>query len=92
MHINSQMIYPHNIDTYQTEERSMDAIEFVSKIEKGKITVPKKYLTELTQNFRVIILVDKEKKQRKETKKRTFTAFKMKTKGLKIDREKANLR
>lgn len=69
----------------------MEAIEFVTKVENGNIKVPNKYLPELTDEFRVIILIEqKEKKISK--KKKSFKAFAIDTKGLKFDRDEANER
>jgi len=72
----------------------MEAIEFVTKIEKGKIKVPEKYLDVLGKECRVILLVEKgeTKAEKIAKKKKEFSAFKVKIKGLKFDRDEANER
>lgn len=69
----------------------MRAIEFVTKVEDGTIKIPKKYLDNLQDELRVIILVDEAPKTKPQRKKQ-FTAVKIKTKGFKFDRDKANTR
>lgn len=41
----------------------MEAIEFITKVENGSIKVPNKYLPELTDGFRVIILIEQKKRR-----------------------------
>ncbi len=69
----------------------MRAIEFTTKVEDGTIKIPKKYLDNLQNELRVIILIDESPKA-KPQRKRKFTAVKIKTKGLKFDRDEANTR
>ena len=68
----------------------MHAIEFVSKESNGVIEVPSKYRKDLTKEFRVIILLDREKIKKTTTKK--FSEPKVKTKGFKFDRDEAHER
>ena len=71
----------------------MKAIEFVTKIKNGTIEVPEKYLDNLKKECRVIILVNEEVgEEQQKTKKIHLTALKLKTKGLKFNREEANER
>ena len=56
-------------------------IEFIAKENNGIIKVPSEYRKDLTKEFRVIILLDREKS--KKLTKRKFSAPKVKTKGLK---------
>lgn len=70
----------------------MEAIEFITDVENGKITIPKKYASNLPQQLRVIILVDTKKEKKTAKKKVTFSAFKVKSKGFKFNRDEANER
>lgn len=70
----------------------MQAIEFVAKAEKGSIKVPKIYQEQLQDQFRVIILQEPSVSQKVTRKKRTLSAVKIKTKGLKFNRDEANAR
>ena len=68
----------------------MEAIEFVTKQKDGIIEIPKKYLKNLKDEFRVIILINAEPQK---TKKRpSFKALEMETRGFKFDRDEANRR
>lgn len=69
----------------------MQAIEFVTTKEKGMIKIPKEYLDLLSNEFRVIILVDPIKKK-KQRKKKLFSSVKIDTKGFKFNRDEANER
>lgn len=65
----------------------MEAIEFTTKVKQGKIIeIPNKYLENISGEFRVIILLEKKSKPKKAGKKE-FKALKIKTKGLKFNRE-----
>ncbi len=71
----------------------MEAIEFVANAQNGIIKIPKKYLKNLPEEFRIIILINSEPiEKQKEAKKKQLTAIKIKTKGLSFDREEANKR
>jgi len=71
----------------------MEAIEFISVIEGGKINIPNKYSDILNQKVRVIILLEPQQPPKKKVaKKDRFTALKIKTKGFKFDRDEANKR
>lgn len=75
----------------------MHAIEFIAKAKKGTIEIPKEYQAQLHDQFRVIILQEvPEVSQGRQLKipkgKRKLTAVKIKTKGLKFNREEANER
>lgn len=47
----------------------MRAIEFIAKAKKGTIEIPKEYVGELSDQFRVIILQDTPKKIKSAKKK-----------------------
>lgn len=65
----------------------MEAIEFMAKAKEGKtIEIPKEYLSEIWGEFRIILLLQK-KTEPKTSSKRKFQALKIKTKGLKFNRE-----
>ncbi len=65
----------------------MEAIEFMAKVKQGKsIEIPKEYLADITGEFRVILLINKKEIKEKPRKKK-FEALKVKTKGLKFNRE-----
>ena len=68
----------------------MQAIEFVTKAKDGVIQIPKEYLIDLKNEFRVIILVEPQVASSK--KKRKLSSLKVKTKGLVFDRDEANER
>jgi hypothetical protein len=68
----------------------MEAIEFVTKVQKGMIKIPKKYQENLMNKVRVIILTDPEKMEL--SRKKQFKAVKLKTKGVNFDRDMANER
>lgn len=70
----------------------MQAIEFIAKIEKGSIKVPKEYQEQLQDQFRVIILQEAIASKKSIGKKRTLNAVKIKTKGFKFNRDEANAR
>lgn len=71
----------------------MQAIEFTAKAQKGTIKIPKEYQEQLQDEFRVIILQNTPAYEAKSPrKKRTLSAAKIKTKGLKITRDEANER
>ena len=73
----------------------MEAIEFITKTEDGIIKIPKKYLNNVLGEVHVIILIDTEKiKKQKIVKKKdlNLTSLKVKTKGLKFNRNEANER
>jgi len=64
----------------------MQAVEFITKAKNGLIKIPEEYHKDLHGELRVIVLVSAK------SKKKTLTAVKIKTKGLKFDREAANER
>ena len=72
----------------------MRAIEFVTIPKDGVIEIPKKYLTNLHQEVRVIILMNAEPGMptTKGRKKRRFTALEITTRGFNFDRDEANKR
>jgi hypothetical protein len=70
----------------------MRAFEFVTEAEDGTIKIPKKYIKSLKNKVRVIILVQEEESVEKKEKKKRFSAFKVKTKGMHLDREEAHKR
>lgn len=71
----------------------MHAVEFIATIKEGAIEVPKEYLGQLQDQFRVIILQDlPSEKAQNSKKKRSLSAVKIKTKDLKFTREEANER
>lgn len=71
----------------------MQAIEFTTKTEDGIIKIPKKYLKNLKQKVRVIILIEEEETQKEPlTSKERFKAFQVKTKDLEYTRNEANER
>ncbi len=72
----------------------MRAIEFVTTPKYGVIEIPNKYLINLPEEIRVIILMHDEPETRttKAGKKRRFTAIKITTKGFYFDRDEANKR
>ena len=71
----------------------MEAIEFIANVKDGTVKIPKKYLSNLPKEFRIIILINKDiPVKQKEVKKRQLSALKVKTKGLHFDREEANAR
>ncbi len=78
----------------------MNAIEFVAQEKKGSIQIPKKYLSQLTKEFRVLILVEKKATKKKKaaskkkaiSKKKKFSAVKIKTKGYTFNRDEAHER
>jgi hypothetical protein len=63
----------------------MQAIEFIAKVEKGAIKVPKEYREQLQDQFRVIILQEATAPKKSSGKKRTLNAVKIKTKGFKFN-------
>lgn len=64
----------------------MKAIEFVTTTKQGKmIEIPKEYINEVSGEFRVILLLNTESVP-KVTRKRTFKALKLKTKGFNFNR------
>jgi len=66
----------------------MKAIEFVSKISQGKnIEIPKEYISQVSGEFRVIILLETEGLPAKKVRKRTFDAFRVSTKDFKFNRD-----
>lgn len=69
----------------------MEAIEFITKAKNGVIKIPKEYQEQLQDQFRVIILQDAAD-SKKQPKKRILSAAKIKTKGLKFNRDEANSR
>lgn len=72
---------------------AMQAIEFVAKAQKGAIKIPKEYKEQLQEEFRVIILQETPGPTSAPVrKKRSLTAVRIKTKGLKFDRSEANER
>jgi hypothetical protein len=71
----------------------MKAIEFTTKAKNGVIEIPKEYLEQLQDQFRVIILQEVPEVGKKAVhKKRTLSAAKIKTKGFKFNRDEANAR
>jgi len=72
----------------------MQAIEFKSKEQDGFIKIPKKYLNEISGSLRVIILVPEHKNRRGQgaAKKPKFSALRIKTKGLKFNRDELHER
>jgi len=69
----------------------MEAIEFIAKIKDGTIKIPKKYLNKLSEEFRVIILINSESGVG-ELKKKPFAALSIKTKDFHFDRDESNQR
>lgn len=67
----------------------MQAFEFVTKAEDGIIKIPKQFVENLSNEFRVIILVDQQKINKK---LRKFDAVRFTTKDLKFNRDEANER
>jgi hypothetical protein len=68
----------------------MQAYEFSSIIEdEGIIHVPEEYLQNISSPVKVIILTNTESQN---TKKKHFSAIKLKTRGFKFDRNAANER
>lgn len=64
----------------------MKTIEFTTKKKQGGIIeIPQKYAKEVSGEFRVILIL-KAKPEKKVVRKREFKAFKVKTKGLKFNR------
>ena len=64
----------------------MKAIEFITtKKQGGVIEIPKKYASEVSGEFRVILILNV-KPEKKVVRKREFKAFKAKTKGFKFNR------
>ena len=75
----------------------MQAIEFIAELKNDTIKIPKEYMENLGKKVRIIILVDeaisgKKVSVKNKTIKKKFTAFKVDTKKLKINREEANVR
>ena len=71
----------------------MQAIEFIAEPKNDMIKIPKKYVGNLTKKVRIIILVDEKEATPKTAKsKKKFSAFKVDTKGLTINRDEANVR
>lgn len=72
----------------------MEALAFVGKKDaKGMIKIPKELQAQVHGEFRVIILQDTALHEKKAPrKKRTLSAPKIKTKGLKFNRDEANAR
>lgn len=70
----------------------MEAIEFITKQKDGIIEIPKKYLKNLKDEFRVIILINAEYAAEKTKNRPSFRALEIETKGFKFDRDKANRR
>ena len=70
----------------------MQAIEFIAKVEKGAIKVPREYQEQLQDQFRVIILQEVVAPKKTVRKRRTLNAAKIKTKGFKFNRNEANAR
>jgi hypothetical protein len=69
----------------------MQAYEFSSTIsDDGAIYIPKQYLGKLASPVKIILLSDDETVQN--SKRKHFSAVKMKTKGVKFDRVVANER
>ena len=67
----------------------MFKVEFDTKIDSGTIKIPEKYIKNLGSRVKVIILTS----EADETKFfREFKSLKLKTKGLKFNREMANER
>lgn len=67
----------------------MKAVEFDTKLQNGIIKVPEKYLKDLADDVRVIILIQEKKKNKKSPK---FEAFSANTKDFKFNRDEANER
>jgi len=75
----------------------MQAIEFVGELKEGIIKIPKKYISNVHKKVRVIVLIDekeptKEVSRAKGSKRKKFKAFKVDTKGLRFNRDEANVR
>lgn len=70
----------------------MQAIEFVTQIKNGIIEVPKKYLTALHNECRIIILIDSDESKDLTKKKKKLTSLEIDTRGLVFDRDEANER
>jgi hypothetical protein len=70
----------------------MEALEFVAKAEKGSIKIPKEYQNQLQNEFRVIILQELPAPKKVLRKKRSLGEPKIKTKGVKFNRDEANAR
>ena len=67
----------------------MLAYEFNSVVNENVIMIPEKYHGIIRSNMRVIVI---EKEQTETKKAHAFSALRLKTKGVKFDREIANER
>lgn len=66
------------------------AVEFITKKKQGRmIEIPAEYVDSVKGEFRVILILNTPPKQKKVVKKKTFEAFKVKTKGFKFNRDDA---
>jgi len=65
----------------------MQAYEFSSTTKNGIIHIPDIYRDKVPSNVKVIIIAQDDKKDKSD-----FSAFRVKTKGFKFDREEANER
>jgi hypothetical protein len=73
----------------------MEAYEFQTEVSDGIIHIPNEYKNRVADNVRVILLIDKPSAQSShliDTKKPTFSAMKLDTRGFIFDREEANER
>ena len=63
------------------------AIEFMTKKKGARtIEIPEEYAGDISGEFRVILILNKEP-QKKTARKRVFNAFEVKTKGFKFNRD-----
>ncbi len=71
----------------------MEAITFIARPKDGIIKIPKEYLESLNKEVQVVLLVAETKTTKKRSpEKRKIKSMSISTKGLKIDREKLNVR
>ena len=70
----------------------MRIINFTANTKDGIIKIPKEFLKNLENKVHVIIVVDKDEATPPKRKKKHLTALGIDTKGLKINREEANVR
>lgn len=71
----------------------MQAIEFITKAKNGIIEIPKEHLKNLSDEFRVIILLEPGiPEQKRKSKKKQLSSLSVKTKGLTFGRDEANER